>query len=124
MTALRIRKLPWRFGPDVPFQWNAANPAFGLGMNTPSFIGPPFERRIVLAVREALHASNRHVPKEVRLVDDVAGPSAREIASLLYRLLRSQTPWHRQVDEPVPPFAAEWLAAWDAGRNVAEWYAR
>jgi hypothetical protein len=94
---------------------------------------------------------NRHVPKEVRLVDAmedatlspvgiarrmlsrrpagepaspaVAGPSGREIATLLYRLFRSQTPWHRQVDEPVPPFADEWLAAYDAGRNVVDWYA-
>jgi predicted metal-dependent hydrolase len=298
MTALKVRKLPWRFGPDTPFQWNAANPAFGLGMNTLSFIGPPFERYIVLAVRDAmrgiedpevrseaeaflqqegLHAGahrvhvtalieqfpglaeippeldrrfdallrteplhyhlayiadieatftplfsmffahkatmfdngdprvaplflwhfaeeiehrasaqiiydavvrnpwyrlrisrrvfahmaecasvcgrgfNRHVPKEVRLVDAmedatlspagiatrmlsrrpagepaspaVAGPSGREIATLLYRLFRSQTPWHRQVDEPVPPFADEWLAAYDAGRNVVDWYA-
>ena len=295
MTALVVRKLPWRFGPGVPFQWNAANPAFGLGMNTLTFIAPAFERYIVLAVREALgviqdpavrseadaflrqeglHASahvaalvaqhpglsevsqeldrgydellrtrsphfhlayiadieatftplfsmffahkatmfdngdprvaplflwhfveeiehrasaqiiydavvenpwhrlrmsrrvfahmaecasvcgrgfNRHVPKEVRLVDamedailspvgiarrmfsrrtagepvspDVAGPSAWEIATLLYRLFRSQTPWHRQVDEPLPPFADEWLAAYAAGRDVVRWYA-
>jgi len=293
MTALKVRRLAWRFGADTPFQWNPANPAFGLGMNTLSFIGPPFERYIVLAVREALrgiedpevrreadaflqqeglHAGahrghvaaltaqfpalaevsqeldhrfdellrseglhfhlayiadieatftplfsmffahkatlfdngnprvaplflwhfaeeiehrasaqiiydavvkqpwyrlrisprvfahmaecagvcgrgfNRHVPKEVRLVDamedatlspvglarrmlsrsapDVAGPSAREIASLLYRLFQTQTPWHRQVDEPVPAFASEWLAAYDAGRDVVDWYSR
>ena len=54
MTGLKVRKLPWRFGPETPFQWNPANPAFGLGMNTLSFLGPPFERYIVLAVREAL----------------------------------------------------------------------
>jgi predicted metal-dependent hydrolase len=299
MTALKVRKLPWSFGADTPFQWNPANPAFGLGMNTLSFIGPPFERYIVLAVREALrgiedpevaseadafvqqeglHAKahrahvaaliaqfpglaeisealdrrfdallegeslhynlayiadieatftplfsmffahkatmfdngdlrvaplflwhfaeeiehrasaqiiydavvrnpwyrlrvsrsvfahmagcasvcgrgfNRHVPKEVRLVDamedatlspvgivrrmlsrrnaaaaapdGVTAPSGREIARLLYRLLRSQTPWHRQIDEPTPPFAHEWFAAYDAGRDVVDWYAR
>jgi hypothetical protein len=95
---------------------------------------------------------NQHVPKEARLVDamedatlspvgmarrmlsrenrgaqvspDVATPGVREIATVLYRLLRSQTPWHRQIDEPVPPFADEWLAAYDAGRNVVDWYAR
>ena len=299
MTALVIRKLPWSFGADTPFQWNPANPEFGLGMNTLSFIGPPFERYIVLAVREAmrvigdpavqseaeaflqqegLHARahrthvaaliqqfpglaeiseeldrrfdallrtenlqyhlayiadieatftplfsmffahkatmfdngdprvaplflwhfteeiehrasaqilydavvknpwyrlrvsrrvfahmaecanvigrgfNRHVPKQVRIVDGmedatlspvgmvrgmlarknagaqaspgVAGPSGREIAALLFRLLWSQTPWHRQIDEPVSSFAAEWLAAYDAGRNVVDWYGR
>jgi predicted metal-dependent hydrolase len=298
MTALKIRKLPWQFDASTPFQWNPANPAFGLGMNTLSFLGPPFERYIVLAVREAmreiedpavkaeadaflqqegLHAAahrrhvnalveqypglaeiseeldrsydallrteplhyhlayiadieatftplfsmffahkatmfdngdprvaplflwhfteeiehrasaqilydavvknpwyrlrvsrrvfahmadcanacgrgfNRHVPKEVRLVDamedatlspvgmvrrmlsrkdadatvapSVATPSGRELAGLLFRLLRSQTPWHRQADEPVPAFADEWLTAYDAGRNVVDWYA-
>jgi predicted metal-dependent hydrolase len=299
VTALKVRKLAWSFGADTPFQWNPANPAFGLGMNTLSFIGPPFERYIVIATREALRAIddpearseaeaflqqeglharahrnhvaaltlqfpglaeisqeldrrfdellktqslhfhlayiadieatftplfslffahkasmfdngdprvaplflwhfaeeiehrasaqiiydavvrnpwyrlrvsgkvfahmaecasaigrgfNRHVPKQVRLVDamedatlspvgmarrmlsrkhaeaevspGVAAPSGREIAALLYRLLRSQTPWHRQVDEPVPPFAHEWLAAYDQGRDVVDWYAR
>jgi predicted metal-dependent hydrolase len=299
MTALKLRRLPWHFDASTPFQWNPANPAFGLGMNTLSFIGPPFERYIAIATRDALreiedpavrseadafieqeglHAKahrghvaalieqypglrevseeldrrwdellrteslhfhlayiadieatftplfsmffahkatmfdngdprvaplflwhfteeiehrasaqivydavvknpwyrlrmsrkvfahmaacasacgrgfNRHVPKDVRLVDamedatlspvgiarrmlsrrttrepvspDVAGPSAREIATLLYRLFRSQTPWHRQVDEPVPPFADEWLAAYDTGRNVVDWYAQ
>jgi predicted metal-dependent hydrolase len=298
MTALVIRKLPWSFGADTPFQWNPANPEFGLGMNTLSFIGPPFERYIVLAVRQAMpeiadpavrdeadaflqqeglhgaahrrHVSalteqypglaevsqeldrrfdellrtqtlrfhlayiadieatftplfsmffahkatmfdngdprvaplflwhfteeiehrasaqilydavvenpwyrlrvsrrvfahmagcanvigrgfNRHVPKHIRLVDGMEdatlspvgivrrmfsrrpasapaspvlpGPSGRELAILLCRLLWSQTPWHRQIDEPVPPFAAEWLAAYDAGRNVVDWYA-
>ena len=63
MTALKMRKLPWSFGADTPFQWNPANPAFGLGMNTLSFIGPPFERYIVLAVREAM---NRIEDPEVR----------------------------------------------------------
>lgn len=55
MTQLKIRNLPWRFGGDTPFQWNPANPAFGLGMNTLSFLGPAFERYIVTAVREAMH---------------------------------------------------------------------
>jgi hypothetical protein len=54
----------------------------------------------------------------------VATPSGREIATLLFRLLRSQTPWHRQIDEPVPAFVDEWLAAYDAGRDVVHWYAR
>ena len=89
MTALKIRRLPWRFGADTPFQWNPANPAFGLGMNTLSFLGPPFERYIVLAVREAM-----------RVIEDP-------------EVMR---------DEPVPPFADEWLAAYDAGRNVVDWY--
>jgi len=54
MTDLKIRKLPWAFDETTPFQWNPANPAFGLGMNTLTFIAPPFERYIVLTTREAL----------------------------------------------------------------------
>lgn len=54
MTALKVRKLPWSFAADTPFQWNPTNPVFGLSMNTLSFIAPAFERYIVIAVREAL----------------------------------------------------------------------
>jgi len=95
-------------------------------------------------------AFNRHVPKEIRLVDamedatlspvgmirrmlarredaapaapGVEAPSARFMLGLLFRLLRSQLPWHQQSDEPVPAFADEWLSAYDAGRDVVRWY--
>jgi hypothetical protein len=50
------------------------------------------------------------------------GPSGQELVSLLFRLLRSQTPWHRQADEPVPRFADEWLAEHARGRDVVDWY--
>jgi predicted metal-dependent hydrolase len=299
VTALKIRKLPWSFGPDTPFQWNPANPTFGLSMNTLSFFAPAFERYIVLAVREALrviedpevrseadaflrqeglHASahrahvaalvaqhpglaevseeldrsydallrtqslhyhlayiadveatftplfdmwlrhrdtlfdngdhrvaplfmwhlveeiehrssalviydevvkhpwyrlrqapsvfshvlagantcargfNRHVPRSVRGADayeqastspariftgmlsrkreDAEAPSPfatvprREKWLLFYRLLRSQRPGHSPAHERTPPFADEWLAAYDAGRDVVDWYAQ
>ena len=92
---------------------------------------------------------NRHVPKSVRLVDatedatlspvgmirrmlsrrteasvpsPAGGPSRRELAHVLYRLLLSQAPWHRQADEPTPAFADEWLARWKAGHDVVDWY--
>jgi len=295
MTTPTVRDVRWSFGPETPFQWNPANPVFGLSMNTLTFIAPPFERYIVLAVRdamrviddpavlreadaflrqEALHARahrlhvaalvaqypalaelsqelerrydallaaeplafhlayvadieatftplfslflrhkptlfdngdhrvaplflwhfveemehrcsaqivydavvrdpwyrlrlarrvfahmlglasacaaafNRHVPPGVRLarVEEHLAPSAivrrlwqtpdpaeaapdpfaaatwREKATLVYRLLRSQYPRHSQADEPVAPFAAEWFAAYAAGRDVARWY--
>jgi predicted metal-dependent hydrolase len=298
VTALKLRKLPWSFGPDTPFQWNPANPMFGLSMNTLTFFAPPFERYIVLAVREALrviedpavrseaeaflrqeglHASahrahvsalvaqhpglaevcdeldrsfdellrtqslhfhlayiadveatftplfdmwlrhkatlfdngdprvaplflwhlveeiehrcsalliydevvkspwyrlrqvpavfsqvfecanvcargfNRHVPLEVRRVQafeqatlsplriaqrllsrhgrgeagqpPFAAVPRREKWLLFYRLLRSQRPGHSPAHEQIPPFADEWLAAYDAGRDVVDWYA-
>ena len=297
MTSLKVRTLDWRFGSDTPFQWNRSNPAFGLGMNALSFIGPAFERFIVVVVREAmqgiddpevlgeadaflrqegLHARahrfhvaalteqypglaevsreldrlfdsvlaneplrfhlayvadieatftpmfdtflrhrelffdngdhgvaplflwhfveeiehrssaqivydavvknpwyrlrmtprvfshmlecvntcgrgfNRHVPKRERLLDaledlslsprgilrqirsgrrdaevassQLASLSRREGAMLLYRLLRSQRPGHSQADERTPPFADEWIAAYEQGRDVVNWY--
>jgi predicted metal-dependent hydrolase len=54
LTRLKIRNIPFHFGDDTPFQWNPANPLFGLAMNTLSFIAPPFERYIVTALRHAM----------------------------------------------------------------------
>lgn len=297
MTKLKVRSLSWKFGPDTPFQWNPANPSFGLGMNTLTFIAPAFERYIVVAVRqamskierpevrseadaflkqEALHAKahvrhrdalvaqypglaevseeldrlydellateslsfhlayiadieatftpmfdlflrhrdvlfdcgdrrvaplflwhfveeiehrcsalivydevvgrpwyrlrmvprvfshmaecanacgrgfNRHVPREARLADAIedatlspiemlrralskrkkgapapsgnAMATPRENAMLLYRLLRSQIPGHSPAKERTPPFADEWIAGYDEGRDVVDWY--
>jgi predicted metal-dependent hydrolase len=49
--------------------------------------------------------------------------SWQEIAVLLYRLARSQRPGHSPATERTPPFADEWLDAYDAGRDVVNWYA-
>jgi predicted metal-dependent hydrolase len=46
--------LPFQFGDDTPFQWNPANPLFGVAMNSLSFVAPPFERYMVAAVRLAM----------------------------------------------------------------------
>jgi len=54
VTTPTVRDVRWQFGPDTPFQWNPANPGFGLAMNTLTFIAPPFERYIVVAVRAAM----------------------------------------------------------------------
>lgn len=298
MTDLKVRKIPWSFGPDTPFQWNPANPIFGLSMNLTSLLAPAFERYIVLTIRDAmrviedpavrseadaflrqegLHASahrnhvaaliaqhpglaeltreldrrydellasrplhfhlayvadieatftpffdmilrhratlldngdprvaslflwhfveemehrasaqmiydavvknpwyrlrqargvfthvfelanlcareiNRHVPLEARgapAPDDASVSPGRLIRRLLsrpadasvpppfatvprkekwllfYRLLRSQRPGHSQAGERIPPFADEWRAAYEAGRDVVNWYAR
>jgi predicted metal-dependent hydrolase len=50
----KVRSLPFRFDENTPFQWNPANPLFGLAMNTLSFVAPPFERYIVAAVHMAM----------------------------------------------------------------------
>lgn len=45
-----------------------------------------------------------------------------ELARMLFRLARSQHPRHSPETEETPPFADEWLAAYDRGRNVVRWY--
>jgi predicted metal-dependent hydrolase len=53
-TRLQVRKVPFAFGDDTPFQWNPANPLFGFAMNSLSFVAPPFERYIVAGLRLAM----------------------------------------------------------------------
>jgi len=50
------------------------------------------------------------------------GVSRREIASLLFRLIHSQRPGHSPAHERTPPFTEEWIQAYDAGRDVVNWY--
>lgn len=54
LTRLEVRKVPFAFGDDTPFQWNPANPMFGFAMNSLSFVAPPFERYIVAGLRMAM----------------------------------------------------------------------
>ncbi|MDX2169933.1 MAG: metal-dependent hydrolase [Deltaproteobacteria bacterium] len=55
--------------------------------------------------------------------DQLAGVPRTELLRMLYRLVRSQHPRHSPADEPIPPFADEWLAAHARGRDVVNWYA-
>lgn len=48
-----VRKMPFAFAPDVPFQWQPENPAFGIFGNILTFVAVPFERYIVSALRQA-----------------------------------------------------------------------
>jgi len=54
MTDLKIRKLPFRFDDPVPFQWNPANPEFGLVANAIGILVVAFEDVIVSVVRQVL----------------------------------------------------------------------
>lgn len=47
----------------------------------------------------------------------------RELWRMAYRLVRSQHPGHSPATEQIPPFAEEWLTAYDRGRDVVDWYA-
>lgn len=48
--------------------------------------------------------------------------SGGEMLRMAIGLFRSQTPNHDPIHQPLPAFADEWLAAYDAGRDVAHWY--
>lgn len=196
MAALKVRKLPWSFGADTPFQWpsSATSCLFDrllrhrktLFDNGDPRVAPLFlwhlveeiERRSsALIVYDAVvknpwyrlraargifshvfecanvcaRGFNRHVPQQVRgaeAFEDVglsparlargilssrrkgrgdatpppfAAVSRKEKALLFYRLLRSQRPGHSPADEQTPPFADEWLAGHERGRDVVHW---
>ena len=54
MTNLTVRSPQFRIDETVPFQWQPANPSFGLFGNTFTFLAIAFERYIVSATRQAL----------------------------------------------------------------------
>ena len=54
MTALEIRRIRFDLDGDVPFNWNAGNPAFSTYMNMVSIMAICFEKMLVAAVREAM----------------------------------------------------------------------
>src|SRR5262245_52701239 len=54
MTSLTVRRPDFRIDATVPFQWQPANPSFGLFGNTFTFLAIAFERYIVAATRQAM----------------------------------------------------------------------
>ncbi len=54
MTDLEIRRIRFDLDGDVPFNWNADNPAFSTYMNMVSIMAICFEKMLVAAVREAM----------------------------------------------------------------------
>jgi hypothetical protein len=46
----------------------------------------------------------------------------KELLRMVYRLARSQHPRHSPDTEQTPPFADEWMAEYDHGRDVVHWY--
>src|SRR5262245_13959777 len=54
MTSLTVRRPPFQIDTSVPFQWQPANPCFGLFGNTFTFLAIAFERYIVTATRRAM----------------------------------------------------------------------
>jgi predicted metal-dependent hydrolase len=58
MTDLVVRKIAWEFDASVPFQWQPANPNFGIFCNAFTFIAVPFEKYIISSLRQAQHRLN------------------------------------------------------------------
>ena len=54
MTSLVVRRPPFPIDASAPFQWQPANPSFGLFGNTFTFLAIASERYIVAATREAM----------------------------------------------------------------------
>ena len=54
MAKLTVRNIRFPIDDTVSFQWQPANPSFGLFGNTFTFLAIAFERYIVSATREAL----------------------------------------------------------------------
>ncbi len=57
-----------------------------------------------------------------RYPDQFATVPRRELLRMSYRLARSQYPRHSPATEQTPPFADEWMAEYDRGRDVVDWY--
>lgn len=94
----------------------------------------PFEDRLAPATEIALGLSELRT-KLGRLISVGEKRRTRErwpspLASIpkteqltaLYRLARAQDPRHSPEHEQTPPFADEWMAAYDRGRDVVDWY--
>jgi predicted metal-dependent hydrolase len=81
MTALTVRKPEFAFDATTPFQWNPANPEFGIAMNGLSFLAPPFERYLVTATRMAM--------------DVIADPAVKEEADAFLRQEAAHARAHR-----------------------------
>jgi predicted metal-dependent hydrolase len=68
MANLTVRNIRFQIDDTVPFQWQPANPSFGLFGNTFTFLAIAFERYIVSATRQALpRFSDAEVAEEADL---------------------------------------------------------
>jgi len=68
MSTLKVRKPPFVFGDDVPFQWQPSNPVFSTFLNQLSFFAVAFERYVIKALRDAIPiVKDAEVQREARL---------------------------------------------------------
>jgi predicted metal-dependent hydrolase len=85
------------------------------------------DARNVLPGRQARRAIGEHLAFVARGMDlsypaaNACVPAKEQLAANL-RILRSQTPRHDPEHQPLPELAAEWIARYDRGDDVAHWY--
>jgi predicted metal-dependent hydrolase len=64
VTQLKVRRMPFDFGGDIPFQWQPANPDFAHMANAVGVLAIAFEKFIVAQVREAMPLITDREPAE------------------------------------------------------------
>jgi predicted metal-dependent hydrolase len=64
MTELKIRRMPFDFSGDIPFQWQPSNPDFAHMANAVGVLAIAFEKFIVAQVREAKPLITERAPAE------------------------------------------------------------
>jgi len=92
MREIEIRRLKFRFDPDVSFQWNPGNPWCGNFFNIITFVGPAFERYFIRAVVQATpRIKDEKVRREANLFCQQEGQHALHHVAHL-RLLNERYP--------------------------------
>lgn len=101
MDEIQVRRLSFRFEPDLSFQWNHGNPCCGNLFNIITFIGPAFERYFVRAVNEALpRIRDERIRREAKLFSQQESQHARQHQAHL-KLLNERYPGLDEVQQEI-----------------------
>ncbi len=101
MAEIEVRRLNFRFEPDLSFQWNRGNPYCGNLFNNITFIGPAFERYFVRAVGEAMpRIRDERIRREARLFCQQESQHARQHQAHL-KLLNERYPGLDEVQQEI-----------------------
>lgn len=105
MTDLEIRRIRFDLDGDVPFNWNAGNPAFSTYMNMVSIMAICFEKMLVSAVREAMpRISDAAVADEAEAFLRQEAQHANAHRQHLRALTRSHPGLQTTLDEAVASY--------------------
>lgn len=105
MTELEIRRMRFDLDGDVPFNWNADNPAFSTYMNMVSIMAICFEKMIVSTVREAMpHIADTAVADEAEAFLRQEAQHANAHRQHLRALIRNHAGLQETLDEAVASY--------------------